>query len=241
MPAAGKGTLLIVDVGRLRPTPSSTDRRAAPDPPARGRRPPHANQRTKLERYGDHFHVAVHAAASTTTTLWSRRSTSCSARTGCSRSASRVERRRRRWTSTRSQRRFERVRLECDDDDLGCRALGAARRDRRPLLRRHRPRRRAARRHRGGRLRRRAPRRDPAGGLRAAPVASCGSGAPRRPLREVLADAPPPRGRMARPDVASCSCRTSTTTRSASPSSSSPSATCSPACSRRTSRWCRTA
>ena len=52
-------------------------------------------------------------------TSWSRRSTSCSARTGSSRSASRSTAASR-FDLTEVKRRFERIRLECENDDLGC-------------------------------------------------------------------------------------------------------------------------
>ena len=123
-----------------------------------------SGQRTKLDHYSDHFHVAVHDCVRRSSGSSSpARSTSCSATVGCCRSV------RRRTASTRDElgpfpidtvrQRFEAQLRAARFVGRGLPALGAARRRRRPLLRGDRHDRRLPRRRRGRRARRQLRRR----------------------------------------------------------------------------------
>ena len=191
-------------------------------------------------RYGDYFHVAVHDCECSRRASRAGRSTSSSARAGSLTVRHPDDARLRRSISTRSTRRFELQRCRAQRDRGGLPALGDLRRDRRPLLRRDRHDRRPARRHRGERV---PGRRD---------VQRTGI-VPQRSsrVRSDLDDVPPRRGAAAggrQRDHPQGDRRSSATRRivhfhdvydhvlRGRATSSRPSATCSPACSRPTSR-----
>ncbi|MGZ4691283.1 MAG: magnesium/cobalt transporter CorA [Acidimicrobiia bacterium] len=116
---AGKGTLLIVDAVNF--TEAELEQLAAQLPihPLVLDDLRNANQRTKLERYGDHWHVAVHAADVHDDRLFVKEvdvvfgedwllSVSQPVEGGEPMDLAEVK------------RRFTRARLECENDDLGC-------------------------------------------------------------------------------------------------------------------------
>ena len=115
----GKDTLLIVEAVDF--TDADLDHLAAQLPihPLALDDLRNANQRTKLERYGDHWHVAVHSVDVTGETLVIKEVDVVFGSDWLLSVTQPVE------DSTpmdlaEVERRFSRVRLECDNDDLGC-------------------------------------------------------------------------------------------------------------------------
>lgn len=115
----GKGTLLIVDAIDF--TDEELDHLAEELPihplaldDLRG-----ANQRTKLERYGDHWHVAVHAAEANGDEVLVKEADVLFGEDWLLAVRQPVDGGEP-MSMTEVQRRFERIRLECDNDDLGC-------------------------------------------------------------------------------------------------------------------------
>jgi magnesium transporter len=115
----GPGTLLIVEAIEFTEDDLTLIAKQLPIHPLALDDLRNANQRTKLERYGDHWHVAVHAAEVKGDDVIIKEVDVVFGEDWMLSVSEPVEG----WTPmdlTEIKRRFERGRLECKDDDLGC-------------------------------------------------------------------------------------------------------------------------
>jgi magnesium transporter len=122
---AGKGTLLIVDAVDFTEDEITYLADTLPIHPLAIEDLRTANQRTKLERYGDHWHVAVHAADVKGDELVVKEVDVVFGEDWFLAVRQPVENGEgkehcRPMDIAEVQRRFRRIRLECNDDDLGC-------------------------------------------------------------------------------------------------------------------------
>jgi magnesium transporter len=115
----GKGTLLIVDAVDLTHEDLTYLADTLPIHPLVIDDLKSANQRTKLERFGDHWHVAVHAVATKDDTLCVEEVDVVFGEDWFLAVRQPVEGGEP-FDLTEVKRRFARIRLECQDDDLGC-------------------------------------------------------------------------------------------------------------------------
>ena len=115
----GKGTLLIIDVVDFTDEDLTFLADSLPIHPLAIDDLRNANQRTKLERYGEHWHVAVHAVATKEDTLSVQEIDVVFGEDwflALRQPADEGDP----FDLTEVKRRFGRIRLECTNDDLGC-------------------------------------------------------------------------------------------------------------------------
>ncbi len=115
----GKGTLLIVDVVDFTDEDLTFLADSLPIHPLAIDDLRNANQRTKLERYGEHWHVAVHAVAAADIHVSVQEVDVVFGEDWFLAVRQPVDEGEP-FDLTEVQRRFRRIRLECENDDLGC-------------------------------------------------------------------------------------------------------------------------
>ncbi len=116
---AGKGTLLVVEAVDFTGDELNYLAETLPIHPLALDDLRNANQRTKLERYGSHWHVAVHAVEVKDDHLLVREVDVVFGEDWLLSVSQPVEGAEP-MELTEVNRRFARIRLECDNDDLGC-------------------------------------------------------------------------------------------------------------------------
>jgi magnesium transporter len=115
----GPGTLLIIDVVDFTEEELNLLADTLPIHPLAIDDLRTANQRTKLERYGDHWHVAVHAVAAKDLEVSVQEVDVVFGQDWFLAVRQPVEEGEP-FALTEVKRRFGRIRLECENDDLGC-------------------------------------------------------------------------------------------------------------------------